>query len=88
MNTFNKLKSHLDTLSTNQERRNYFESIKNNPIIHKSDLRILAIKIMEEENFIEKYYGKDKTNLMVRISNFYNVFSTYIKSLLKRYKKL
>ena len=87
MNTFNKIKLELDNLSNNKERRKYFESIKNDPNILNSDLRRIAIKVMEEDNFIEKYYGRDKRNIIVHISSYFNAFFTYTKRILKKYKK-
>lgn len=54
MNTFDRIKSELDNLSSNEERKNYLASIKSNPVIPRHDLVRIVANIMEEETVKKK----------------------------------
>ena len=68
MKTFDKIKSTLDNLETNIERKNYLKSIQNDPNIGRHDLRRIVCNTMEETNFIESYYKVEfENNLKIMI---------------------
>jgi hypothetical protein len=62
MKTFDKIKSTLDNLETNIERKKYLKSIQNDPNIGRHDLRRIVCNTMEETNFIESYYKVEFEN--------------------------
>lgn len=62
MNTFNLLKNTLDSMSNNEERKNYIESVRQNPLIGRHDLLRIACNIVYDENFIDSYYKDSFTD--------------------------
>lgn len=62
MKTFDKIKSTLDNLETNIERKKYLKSIQNDPNIGRHDLRRIVCNTMEETNFVESYYKVEFEN--------------------------
>ncbi|MCC9037023.1 hypothetical protein LNP80_22690 [Chryseobacterium sp. C-39] len=78
MNTFIKLKNTLDSMSNNDERKKYLDSIRKNPLIGRHDLLRIACNIMHDDNFIDSYYKVSINNsakstvkkLMQNFSNF------------------
>lgn len=75
MNTFDRIKSDLDNLSSNEERKKYLEDIRKDPSISRHDLRRLVVNIMDQDSFIDKYYGFHNENYFKKLwSKFINLF--------------
>lgn len=68
----------LDLLPNYNSRKEYLESICNNPTIEKYDLKRIACNVLMENNFIRSYY---KYDLKINLDKFLNLFIKILQKL-------
>jgi len=76
MNELHLIIQALDLLPNDQSRKQYLDSIQNNPSIDKNDLRKLACNVLLENNFIKSYY---KHGLIASIKRNAKRFYSFLK---------
>lgn len=80
MNELQKLIKHLDSLPNNTDRKEFLNSIQRNPELSRHHLRRLACNILVQENFVDKYYRENFSEMLKKLfSKQFQFFKGFLK---------
>lgn len=84
MNELHKLIKQLDSLSNNTARKEFLNSIQRNPELSKHHLRRLACNILVQENFVDKYYRENFSEMLKKLfSKIISIFKGFFEALMR-----
>lgn len=80
MNELHKLIKQLDSLPNNTARKEFLNSIQRNPELSRYHLRRLACNILVQENFVDKYYRENFSEMLKKLfSKIISIFKGFLK---------
>ncbi len=84
MNELHKLIKQLDSLPNNTARKEFLNSIQRNPELSRHHLRRLACNILVQENFVDKYYRENFSEMLKNLfSKTISIFQRIFKALMR-----
>jgi len=82
MNELHKLIKQLDCLPNNAARIEFLNSIQRNPELSRHHLRRLACNILVQENFVDKYYRENFSEMLKKLfSKIISIFKGFFEAL-------
>ncbi len=84
MNELHKLIKQLDSLPNNTARKEFLNSIQRNPELSRHHLRRLACNILVQDNFVDKYYRENFSEMLKKLfSKTISIFRRIFKALMR-----
>lgn len=84
MNELHKLIKQLDSLPNDTARKEFLNSIQRNPELSRHHLRRLACNILVQENFVDKYYRENFSEMLKNLfSKTISIFQKIFKALMR-----
>lgn len=84
MNELHKLIKQLDSLPNNTARKEFLNFIQRNPELSRHHLRRLACNILVQENFVDKYYRENFSEMLKKLfSKIISIFKGFFEALMR-----
>ncbi len=84
MNELQNLIMQLDYLPNNIARKEFLNSIQRNPELSRHHLRRLACNILVQENFVDKYYRENFSEMLKKLfSKIISIFKGFFEALMR-----